>query len=79
LYGGHLEVLQWARANGCPWNEFTTSAALYGGHLEVLQWARANGCPWTASTRKTAVDLGYIESDRSLSDESDEDEDGTSE
>jgi hypothetical protein len=45
----------------------------------VLQWARANGCPWTASTRKTAVDLGYIESDRSLSDESDEDEDGTSE
>ena len=71
-------MLQWARANGCPWNEFTTSAALYGGHLEVLQWARANGCPWTASTRKTAVDLGYIESDRSLSDESDEDEDGTS-
>ena len=21
--GGHLEVLQWARANGCPWNEQT--------------------------------------------------------
>ena len=19
--GGHLEVLQWARANGCPWDE----------------------------------------------------------
>jgi hypothetical protein len=21
--GGHLEVLQWARANGCPWDEWT--------------------------------------------------------
>ena len=24
--GGHLEVLQWARANGCPWDEWTTCA-----------------------------------------------------
>ena len=21
--GGHLEVLKWARANGCPWDEWT--------------------------------------------------------
>jgi hypothetical protein len=40
----------------------------------VLQWARANGCPWTASTRETAADLGYIESDGSLSDESSDDD-----
>ena len=44
--GGHLEVLQWARANGCPWDEKTCMHAAEGGHLEVLQWARANGCPW---------------------------------
>ena len=43
---GRLEVLQWARANGCDWNWDTCSAAAEGGHLEVLQWARANGCPW---------------------------------
>ena len=43
--GGHLEVLQWARQNGCPWNELTCSAAA-GGHLDVLQWAHENGCPW---------------------------------
>ena len=43
---GHLEVLQWLRANGCPWDEWTCKYAAEGGHLEVLQWARANGCPW---------------------------------
>ena len=44
--GGHLEMLLWARANGCPWDERSCMGAAEGGHLEVLQWARANGCPW---------------------------------
>jgi hypothetical protein len=47
---GHLTVLQWARANGCPWDHAIFSAicreAARTGHLPVLQWARANGCPW---------------------------------
>ena len=41
---GHLDLLQWARLNGCLWNESTCSHAAKGGHLEVLQWARLNGC-----------------------------------
>ena len=41
-----MEMLNYARANGCPWDEGTCAAAARGGHLEVLQWARANGCPW---------------------------------
>jgi len=44
--GGHLEVLKWARENGCPWDEETCAYAAKGGHLEVLKWARENGCPW---------------------------------
>ena len=28
---GHLEVLQWARANGCPWDRYTCSWAAEGG------------------------------------------------
>jgi hypothetical protein len=44
--GGHLKTLQWARANGCPWDEWTCAHAAIGGHLEMLQWARATGCPW---------------------------------
>jgi hypothetical protein len=43
--GEHLEVPQWARANGCLWNEWTCAKAAEGGRLEVLQWARANDCP----------------------------------
>ena len=43
---GYLEALQWARANGCPWDEYTCSYAAKCGQLGVLQWARANGCPW---------------------------------
>ena len=44
--GGHLEVLQWARENGCPWDSDTCDKAAGKGHLEVLKWARQNGCPW---------------------------------
>ena len=48
--GGHLEVLQWARENGCPWNERTCTYAASGGQLEVLQRACANGCEWDGQT-----------------------------
>ena len=43
---GQLEVLQWLRANDCPWDKYTCAHAAGGGHLEVLQWLRANDCPW---------------------------------
>jgi hypothetical protein len=36
-------VLQWLRANGCPWDKATCRLAALCGQLEVLQWARANG------------------------------------
>ena len=40
--GGHLEVLQWARENGCPWNiEAVRANATNGRHLEVLEWLRS--------------------------------------
>ena len=42
----HLKVLQWARAQRCPWGAETYAAAAKNGHLDVLKWARANGCPW---------------------------------
>jgi hypothetical protein len=34
-HNGQLEILQWARANGCPWNEYTCSYAARNGHLEI--------------------------------------------
>ena len=72
--GGHLEMLQWACGNGCPWDRRTCSSAARGGHVEVLRWARANGCPWSALTRAKTALIGYIESDGSSSDESDDDD-----
>jgi hypothetical protein len=48
-------VLQYARANGCPWDEGTCGNAAFGGHLAVLQWARANGCPWDEDTFRAAL------------------------
>ena len=41
--GGHLEVLKWLRANGCPWDYCTIRSAYK--HHEVQDWARRNGCP----------------------------------
>ena len=35
--GGHLAVLQWARAHGCEFHEeYTRSLAAEGGHAEML-------------------------------------------
>ena len=43
---GHLEMLKWARSQGCPWDAETSLHAANSGHLEVLKWARSQGCPW---------------------------------
>ena len=55
---GHLEILKWARANGCPWDEWTCIAGqLKMTDLEILKWARANGAPWNEeSIRKNLTD-----------------------
>jgi len=59
--GGHLEVLQWARAQGCRWDVDTCALAAMSGHLEVLQWARARGCPWDERTCAAAAGNGHPE------------------
>ena len=51
-------MLQWLRANGCPWNQWTCLWAAGGGHLEVLQWARANGCSWDEGTCEFVAKCG---------------------
>jgi hypothetical protein len=59
LYSSSL--MEWARANGCPWNELTCAYAAEGGHLEIIQWARANGCPWEEWTCACAAEGGHLE------------------
>jgi hypothetical protein len=48
---GHLKVLQWLHARGCPLDAITCASAARGGHLKTLQWARLEkGCPWDDRT-----------------------------
>ena len=58
---GSLGALQWARAQGCPWDANTCRGAAEGGHLEVLQWARAQECPWDESICYKAAEGGHLE------------------
>ena len=60
-YTSSVSMIQWARANGCPWNKNMCSKVARGGHLEVLQWAHANGCPWDEDTCFWAAGCGHLE------------------
>lgn len=39
---GDLELLLWAYANECPWDEWTYNIAAKNGHVKILEWAREN-------------------------------------
>ena len=59
--GGHLEVVQWLRQNGCPWNSTTCYLAAKGGHLDVFKWLRDQDppCPWNEGTCTDAAWGGH--------------------
>ena len=46
---GNLNLVQWLRSEGCPWDGETYSFAARSGHLDLMKWLHANGCPWTTS------------------------------
>ena len=60
-FGGHLELLQFAREKECSWDERTCKCAVRTGKLEILQWARENGCPWDARTCEAAARYGHLQ------------------
>ena len=56
-----FDVLAWAHAKGCTWDEMTCYWAARVGYLEMLRWARANGCPWDAQTCSGAALEWHLE------------------
>ena len=58
---GRLEVLKWARSQGCLWNMWACVFAAGNGHLEVLQWLRSQGCPWDSRVCSFAARYGHLE------------------
>ena len=43
--GRCLEVMEWARAQGCPWDLTTTDHATLSGHFAIFMFALHEGCP----------------------------------
>ena len=62
-FHGHLELVKWLRAKGCPWTTQASNCAARGGHLEVLQWMRAQDppCPWNSRVCYYAAWEGHLE------------------
>ena len=63
-FHGHLEVMKWLQAKGCPWGTQTSNCAAHGGHLEMLQWMRAQDppCPWNRDVCYwAAASKGHLE------------------
>ena len=60
-FNGHLECLQYAHENGCPWHPKTTYVAAFNGHLKCLQYAHENGCEWDPNTIRAAALYGHLE------------------
>jgi hypothetical protein len=59
-------MLQWLRANGCPWDARVYEYAAQDGHEAMLQWARANGCPEWPGRETPRSNADYIEDEEFL-------------
>ena len=59
--GGHIEVLQWLRAEGYPWDESVCWRAAEGGQLDTLKWLHAQSAPWDSSTIEGATKHGRLD------------------
>ena len=57
---GHLDILKWSRAHGCPWDAKTCAVAAWQGRFDLLRWARETGAPWDEDTCISAFSRGHI-------------------
>jgi len=56
-----VQLLAWAKANGCPWDWRCCALAAGSGCVEVLRWAREHGCDWDEETCADAAVGGHLE------------------
>lgn len=60
--GGYIDILKYAIANGCPFDELTCTMAARGGQLEILKYLRNElKCPWDYRTAYIAAGMGHLE------------------
>ncbi|UPR00456.1 hypothetical protein HOP50_05g37710 [Chloropicon primus] len=60
--GGHIDVLEWLRSEGCGFDRWTCRGAAMGGHLDVLQWLQSQDppCDWNEWTCAGAAQFGHL-------------------
>ena len=59
--GGQIEVLQWLRAEGYPWDEWVCMRAAEGGQLDTLKWLHAQSALWNSRTIDEAAEHGRLD------------------
>jgi hypothetical protein len=63
--GGHIDVLEWLRAQDppCPWDAKEYTLAARNGHVHVLHWLRAQQppVPWKANACAAAAKRGHLD------------------
>lgn len=57
----NLEMLQYARSNGCPWDYQVHSCAALNNSTEILEYAAENKCPWHDRTLLEATKQGSLD------------------
>jgi hypothetical protein len=58
---GRLDILNMCRDNGCPWDNWTFSAAAKGGDMEIVRYLKDNGCPWNEWACSQAARWGHLD------------------
>jgi hypothetical protein len=57
---GNLEMLKWAHAEGCGWNNHVIGVVAAIGNIEMLKWCLDNGCPYKNSDIGQAAVRGHV-------------------
>ncbi len=58
---GWVDMLAYARAQGCKWDRTTPMSAAFHGQLESLRYAHEHGCEWRGDTPSHAANAGHFE------------------
>lgn len=62
--GGHLDVMRWLRAKGCPLDSEVCEVAVTSGDAEILDWALSQDCTCTLFDASEYVSLERVDYER---------------
>jgi hypothetical protein len=71
---GQLQLLQFLRAHGAPWNYLVTNRASKNNHIEVLKWAIQNGASYNGDVYANIAFNGDLETLKQMHQEHPNDE-----